>query len=155
MRLEGYAKEKGYYVTKEGKCFSPKGNELNKDINKDGYMQFAIRVGKTTRKVMIHRLQAYQKYGEDLFNEGMVTRHLDGVHANNSWDNILIGTHSQNMMDIPKEKRLAKANHATSFWRKHDKSKVKEFHSKSRSYKKTMEEFNISSKGTLNFILTH
>ena len=71
----------------------------------------------------------------------------------NSYENILIGTHSQNMMDISKELRLKKALKATSFVRKYNKEEVIKFHNKSKSYKETMEKFNILSKGTLNYIL--
>ena len=57
------------------------------------------------------------------------------------------------MMDISAEVRLAKALHATSFSRKHDKEPIRAYYAEHKSYRKTMEEFNISSKGTLHFIL--
>ena len=80
-------------------------------------------------------------------------RHVNADRGDFSWDNILIGTHSQNMMDIPEHIRLAKALHATSHVRKYDKGEVRKFYNGCKSYKKTMEQFDISSKGTLHFIL--
>lgn len=53
-----------------------------------------------------HRLAAYCKYGEELFNENVdVVRHLDGNPINNSWDNIVIGTYSENELDKSPEIR--------------------------------------------------
>ena len=100
-----------------------------------------------------HRLQAYQKYGDKIYEDGVEVRHNNGESLDNSWCNILIGSHSDNMMDIPKQIRIKKALHATSFIRKYDKKEVKDFYTINRSYKKTMDEFNISSKGTLYYIL--
>lgn len=103
---------------------------------------------------MVHRLQAFQKYGENLFDSGMEVRHLDGNKENNSYDNIVIGTHSENMRDIPEAIRYSKALYAASFLIRHDKIKIRQYHfNNGSSYKKTMAEFNITSKGTLHFIL--
>ena len=153
MKLEQYAKEKGYFVTKGGECFSPNGNKLGKSKNKEGYRQFAIRFNGTPRKLNIHRLQAYQKYGENIFKEGVEVRHLNGDKSDNSFENICIGSHKENMMDIPKEKRLSISLHATYFWRKHNREEIKKFHNKNKSYRETKEKFGISSSGTLHFIL--
>lgn len=143
--------DKGYRITKTGGILNPKGEPLKGATSV--YVHIGVRIGGKRKKCKVHRLQAYQKFGDKMFEDGVVVRHLDGNPLNNSWDNIAIGTHSDNMMDMSKEVRLAKALHATSFVRKHDKTAVYEFYQKCRSYKKTMAEFNISSKGTLNFII--
>lgn len=96
-----------------------------------------------------------QKYGDKLFEKGIETRHKNGIKTDNSWNNILIGNHSQNMMDIPKQIRVKKALHASSFLVKHNKDEIKKYHEKYKSYKKTMDKFNISSKGTLHYILNN
>jgi hypothetical protein len=147
------AHDKGYRVTKEGKVIGIKGNELKLN-NHDGYYRFNFRDlnGKAT-SVKVHRLQAYQKFGDEMFVEGIMVRHLDGDSTNNTWDNIAIGTNSDNMMDMSAEVRLAKALHATSFTRKHDKETIRAYYAEHKSYTKTMQHFNISSKGTLHFIL--
>ena len=147
------AHSKGYKVTKEGKVIGVKGDELKLN-NHEGYYRFNFRDlnGKAT-SVKVHRLQAYQKFGDKMFEEGILVRHLDGDSTNNTWDNIAIGTNSDNMMDIDADVRLARALHATSFTRKHDKETIRAYYAEHKSYKKTMEHFNISSKGTLHFIL--
>jgi hypothetical protein len=147
------AHSKGYEVTKEGKVIGVLGNELKLN-NHDGYYRFNFRnLNGQSTYVKVHRLQAYQKFGDKMFKEGILVRHLDGNPTNNSWDNIEIGTNSDNMMDISPDIRLAKAMHATSFTRKYDKETVRAYYNENKSYKQTMEHFNISSKGTLHFIL--
>jgi hypothetical protein len=147
------ASKRGYFITEEGVLYNPKGNVIG--YLSSGYVKTDIRVEGNRKSFSAHRLQAYQKYGDKLFKDGIVVRHIDGNPSNNSWDNILIGTHSDNMMDIPTNIRIKKSLHATSFVRKYDKEEIKKFHEKQRSYKKTMEIFNISSKGTLNYILNN
>ena len=147
------AHAKGYVVTKEGKVIGVQGNELKLNDN-EGYYRFNFRDFNGNNKSLgVHRMQAYQKFGNKMFEDKIMVRHLDGNSRNNSWDNIAIGTNSDNMMDISPEIRLAKAMHATSFTRKYDKESVKAYYNENKSYKQTMEHFNITSKGTLHFIL--
>ena len=150
--IERIAYSKGYRITEEGVVNGIKKTNIG-HLSKAGYCVVTIRVHGKSKNLRAHRLQAYQKYGDKIYEPGTVVRHLDGNPANNHVSNIGIGTHSQNMMDVPKSVRLAKANHATSFVKKHDHAKVIKFYYKTRSYKQTMEKFNISSKGTLNFII--
>jgi len=150
-KLEKLAHERGYRVSDEGVVSSTKKENIGYMFK--GYHFLTIRVDGKCRNLRTHRLLAYQKYGEKIYNPGTVVRHLDGDSTNNHIDNIGIGTHSDNMMDMPKAVRIAKANHATSFVKKYDHAEVLKFYYKTRSYKATMEKFNISSKGTLNFII--
>ena len=148
------AYNKGYRCTKSGIPLGIDGKEIKGWYRNDGYHFIKVRINSTENlNISIHRLQAFQKYGHKLFEQGIEVRHLDGNPKNNSWGNILIGNHSENIMDIPEEIRIAKALHATSFTRKYDKQEIRDFHKKENSYKKTMEKFNISSKGTLHHIL--
>ena len=59
--------------------------------------------------VYFHRLQAYTKFGDALFEDGVVTRHGKGGPLDNSWDNINIGTQAANMKDIPAKERRRSA----------------------------------------------
>ncbi len=152
MRIEQIAAKRGYVVDEDGNFYNPQGDQIG-SVNDNGYLQTKIRVDTVNTKLICHRLQAFQKFGMKLFNEGIEVRHLNGIRADNSWDNIQIGTHSENMMDIPENIRIKRALHATSFARKHDKESIRNYHEKHGSYKKTMAEFGISSKGTLHFIL--
>ena len=150
-RLEKLAYDRGYRVSDEGIVSSTKNENIGGIIN--GYHFITIRVDGNCRNIRSHRLLAYQKYGDKIYEPGTVVRHLDGDSNNNHINNIAIGTYSENMMDIPKEVRIAKAKHATSFVKKHDHSEILKFYHKVKSYKMTMEKFGISSKGTLYFII--
>jgi hypothetical protein len=150
-RIEEVAHKRGYRVDDSGTVSSEKAVNIGY-INK-GYHHFSIKIDGKTKNIRSHRLLAYQKYGEGIYKDGIVVRHLDGDSTNNKIDNIALGTYSDNVMDMPKHIRMARALHATSFMKIHDHDKIRAFHRLDRSYKKTMEMFDISSKGTLNFIL--
>lgn len=152
MRVEEIVVERGYTITKDGIVFNPKGKEVGMIYNQ-GYIKVSIRVNKKTVHFLAHRLQAFKKYGNELFVKGIVVRHLNGNKLDNSWENIAIGTNSDNMMDIPKETRIQRAVHAASFKKKYDNKAIIEFYNSCKSYKKTMEKFTIP-KGTLHRILT-
>lgn len=152
-RKEVIASKNGFVVTEEGVAYNKKGKIVGyTDVR--GYCRFTFKVSSQSVNIAIHRLQAYQKYGYLLYEEGIVVRHLDGDPGNNTWKNIAIGTLSDNMMDIPKQIRIQRAAYASSFSTgKWDHTKIKAFHLVSKSYSQTMIEFGISSKGTLSYIL--
>lgn len=153
-KIEYIVSKRGYVVTEDGKLLNPKGKEVG--IVKDtGYIASMIRVNKKRVWYTCHRLQAFQKYGNKLYEEGILVRHKDGNPLNNSWENILIGTVSDNMMDIPEQVRIKKAKDAWVGRRKYNKEEVKDFYKTSKSYKETMGEFGITSKGTLHYILNN
>lgn len=144
--------EKGYMATDEGNIIGIKGKILRGVINKRNYRVFTLRDGKKNRLIFNHHIVAFQKFGEMLFEKGMEVRHLNGNSLDNSWLNIRIGTHQQNMMDKSAEVRLTSAMKATSHIRKYDKNEVRDFYAKN-GWKKTMDNFKISSKGTLSYVL--
>jgi len=141
----------GYRVNEKGDLIGLKGKRVGSLSN--GYYKIKIRIKNGYINCLVHRLQAYQKYGEDIYKKGIVCRHLNGNPLDNSIDNIAIGTQQDNAMDRNKQDRIAHAKLATSYWRKYNANNVKDFYKKVKSYKKTMAEFNISSKGTLHYIL--
>lgn len=115
-RIEEKAYQAGYRVTEEGEVISPhSGKPLKLYLRKHGYLSFSY---DHTDKVWVHRLQAFQKYGDRIYEKGIQVRHLDGNSVNNRADNIAIGTQSENMMDRRPEDRLAHAKHAASHIRK-------------------------------------
>lgn len=148
------AYRKGYRVTKEGKLLNPKGKELSVNPDKQGYLRASFFLGQNKiRGLYVHKLVAYQKFGEKIFEKGICVRHLKGGATNNTYDNILIDTLSDNMFDQAPEIRRRKSAYAN---RKYDSDTIKsirDFYETCGSYKKTMEQFSISSKGTLNYIL--
>ena len=143
--------KKGFIVSEDGILYNKRGVKVGSVCQ--GYHRISIKVNGKNEYIHTHRLQAFQKYGYKLFEEGIIVRHFNGNPLDNSWENILIGTQKDNMLDIPEQVRIKKSLHAASFVRKYDKEEVKKFHAISKSYKKTMEKFLITSKGTLNFIL--
>jgi hypothetical protein len=152
------AYEKGYRV-KNGEVVSPfSGNARNLGIHaRRNYKRyrFSIRdaAGKKVYPVEVHKLVAYQKYGDKMFEPGIQVRHLDNNSLNNLEDNVAIGTKSENEMDKPKEVRQRTSVNAATAIRKFtdlEMDEIRKFHT---SYKETMEEFDITSKGTLHYIL--
>lgn len=147
------AYEKGYRCTKEGTVISHKNRSVG-SINNEGYHYFTIRVMGKNRKVLSHRLQAYQKYGESLFDEGIEVRHVNSDRADFSWDNILIGTHSDNMMDQPEEVRKEKALKAFKARPiQYDKVSVLK-HYDEFGWSKTLKKYKMS-KGNLSYLINN
>jgi len=150
-RNEVIAYNLGYRVKENGHLIGLKGKPIGCVSN--GYYKIKIRHNDGWINCLTHRLQAYQKYGKDIYKTGIVCRHLNGNSLDNSRDNIVIGTQSDNMMDMSPEVRKAKGRYASSFAQIHDHDNIILFYKQKKSYKKTMEKFNISSKGTLHYIL--
>jgi hypothetical protein len=152
---------KGYRV-RNGKVIAPSKKERKCIISSTGYLVFSHRLGNKRSVIPIHRLVAYEKYGDVLFEEDTVVRHLDGNKLNCATENILIGSQSENMFDIPTKQRKLKAvsgikacSKANRKWSNEEVEAIRVRYYQLKSYKKVMEEFNISSKGTLHYILTH
>ena len=150
------AYNKGYRVI-NGNVYSPFCDRFLKlRQNQDGYFCFTVFHEKQRKTVMVHRLVAYQKFKDKLFEHGIQVRHLDGNPKNNNDYNIAIGTASQNQMDKSPKTRLESSIKAAQKLRRFNDSemdKIKNRYKEVKSYKKIMQEFNISSKGTLHYIL--
>lgn len=151
------AYNKGYRVDKQGNVYF-KGKKRSLILDTKGYNTFTIRCNlgdkDIFRRVWVHKLQAYQKYGNILFNHNIEVRHKNNDKSDNSFKNILIGSHKENMNDVDKNIRLDRALHAASYNQKYNYQNVYNYYLKTRSYKQTQKKFNISSKGTLNYIIT-
>lgn len=101
------AHKRGYRITDDGVILNPQGIILRGTFYND-YWHFTIKISGRSKRVRFHRLQAFQKYGEQIFDPELQVRHLDGNSQNNTYDNIGIGTQSDNMMDMTFEARSAK-----------------------------------------------
>ncbi len=89
---------------------------------------------------------------------GIHVRHFNGNEKDNSDENILIGTPSENMMDKSEEVRRKWAINASKHIRKFDDVimlEIKSMYEDTKSYKKVMQKYKISSKGTLHHILNN
>ena len=155
--IEAY--EKGYRIDKSGNIISPfKGIIKGRKFN-NGRIAFGFRTDsyKYPKAVYVHKLQAYQKFGDDMFKTGIIIRHLDGNELNNSWDNIYIGTQSDNMMDRSQECRQKSATLATRKMQDNNRTYeqrclIYEDLKNNIPYSEIMLKHDISSKGTLSFM---
>lgn len=96
------AYKKGYRVSDCGSIVTYQGRERKlqvKKVSDKEYYRFTIKVDNRTINVLVHRLQAFQKYGRKTFKEKIVVRHKDDNSLNNSKENILLGTQSDNMKE--------------------------------------------------------
>lgn len=101
------AYERGYRVLINGVMVNAENKEMNPCVNNKGYKTFTIRIphSRQCKSFLVHRLMAYQKFGDSVFEKGIEVRHLNGSRIDNSFNNIEIGTRSQNAMDVPKTTR--------------------------------------------------
>lgn len=93
--------QEGYDISKEGWLIRKDGS-IKKEfrVGKNGYLFVSLRLPLDKRgQVSIHKLQAYKKFGESMFKPNMVVRHIDGDKLNNNYENISIGTQSENQLD--------------------------------------------------------
>jgi hypothetical protein len=102
------AYNKGYRVKGE-RVFNASGKEIktrerSRKWSKP-YRQFNIKFNGCSTPVIVHRLLAYQKFGDRIFSSGVVVRHLDD-------GSISIGTQQENSMDRPKAQRIKEATKA-------------------------------------------
>ena len=151
--------QEGYDISKEGWLLRKDGS-IKKEfrVGKNGYLFVSLRLPLDKRgQVSIHKLQAYKKFGELMFEPNTVVRHLNGIKTDNSWDNILIGTASENQLDIPEEVRVKSATIASRKMQNNirtheERCLIYEDLKNNIPYSKIMKKYNVSSKGTLSFI---
>lgn len=96
------AVQQGYHIDLNGNVF-----HYSRKLKLFGkpYLCFGIRINKRSVIIRVHRFQAYKKFGDKIFENGIDVRHKNGNPLDNWEDNILIGTRKENISDIPKEKR--------------------------------------------------
>ncbi len=157
-----FASKKGYKVDDKGNVtYNKRVRALVKDTK--GYYSFTIRIYDKTKKkdvfrrVWVHKLQAYQKFGKAMLKDGIQVRHFDGNEINNSNENILIGTQSDNMMDRPEHLRKSLAINASKKNRVFTDQEIKLINQDRKeglTYKKLVEKYN-TSKSTLSYIFNN
>lgn len=151
-KREKLAHKLGYQCIPIGLILNPQGQVIGA-VKRDGYVAFAITIDGKPVEIRAHKLQAYQKFGDEVYEKGVEVRHLNGNKLDFSWENIALGTHSQNMMDKPKEERRRIAKNASSFVKKYDYAQVIAYHNLHGSRSMTMKHFGITSTGTFHYIM--
>ena len=106
--------QRGYTVDGDGDVYGPSGRRLARRACGSGYRAIAMKIEGRVVNVEVHRIAAYQRYGEAIFQDGIEVRHLDGDCTNNRADNLALGTPSQNSMDRLAEVRRSMAVHASA-----------------------------------------
>ena len=143
MNREQLAYEKGYRVTKNGYLLNCKGRKIG-CVNSAGYEHTGFKINKKYTFIATHRLQAYQKYGDKLFKDGIVVRHLNSNSLDNSFNNILIGTHKDNYMDIPEENKKKMVYNQIKY-PKEFVQKLKEEYKEIKNYNELGRKYNIAA----------
>lgn len=146
------AYEKGYRVMDVG-VVSPKGKRRKLRLSRGTkgrvrYLEFNVKDarGKSV-PIPVHRLVAFEKFGEASFGKGTLVRHLDQNPLNNSLDNIALGSNSDNMMDRPYCDRVAHAKVAASALRKLTPdalAKLRRDREGGATYRQLKDKYNIS-----------
>lgn len=158
------AYEQGYRVV-DGVVYSRRGKVAKPQIS-NGYARFTLRVPvryspdrpRRVARVPVHRLVAYQKYGDKALMKGMVVRHIDSDPSNNLPDNILIGTPSQNMMDKPAKVRYEQSIHAALHQRIWDDElilAIKQDRRLGLTYRQLAEKYGLNNKRQARHISRH
>lgn len=143
------AVKKGYYVDKNGILWR-NASPAKTRKPRFGYLTFSVGFMENGKKVAgrcgLHKLQAYQKYGDKIFEPGIVCRHLNDIKLDNSYDNIAIGTKKDNSQDIPPIKRslLAHKNNV-----KYDHKAIIADRKAGMSFPDLMKKYNITRKSTV------
>lgn len=162
MRVEELAIAKGYKVSKDGTLCGPKGCPVRCRVSNSGYYSKSIRRQDAYGKFsvfMVHRLQAYQKFGNAIYEEHTVVRHLNGNKLDNSSDNIAIGSYSDNVFDIPAKDRilhsLVACSKRTDRYPLEKVRMVKEDRKSGMSYNRIKEKHCIRNKSTVRYMCSH
>lgn len=145
----------GFRVNDIGEVFTPNKKKRKLSFGCQKYYVFSVRIYDKPQSVLVYRLQAYQKFGDKIYQKGIVVRHLNNNPLDNSWDNIEIGTYSDNLYDIPEEIRIKKASKAHKQYSDDLHQKVIEARNNGMSYKEIMEKFGIKCKSQVSFMINH
>lgn len=156
------AYQRGYRVNDEGVLLKPSGEVActlkQKATRGKGYLRSGcLHVPGHKRKLWfyVHRLAAYQWFGEVIFRPGIQVRHLNDDSFDNRRENIAIGSQSENMQDKPHKVRVAigrnGAKHLRALSQKEAQSLIDERKS-GASYSTLMKKYGIA-KGTVSHIV--
>jgi len=141
----------GYRVNETGEVRSPTGLIRKLTTNSYGYKTFNMKLDGCSYPILVHQLVAYQKFGEAAFAIDVVVRHRNGIRNDNTPDNILIGSHSENMMDIDPIARHAKALKAARSQAKLTDDDVAFIRNAGMTLKQIMTKYGIS-KSTASLV---
>jgi hypothetical protein len=156
------AAKRGYRATRNGRVMGLNGGYLRLYFHGRGGNErrfvFSARTEVADyepKVVFVHRLVAYQKYGDRIFDPAMRARHLNGNGLDNRYANIAIGTLSDNWYDIPRVARVARAKRAASKLRKLTQgqaAQLRKEHKAGKTYSELCEKYGLA-KSTVSYIM--
>lgn len=148
----------GYRIIDQIGAIDPTGKNL-KSYFKKGYPFFWYSSRELGQQaVAFHRLNAYQKFGDLIFQKGIEVRHLNGDKSNFSSSNLEIGTSKDNKADIPKQLRKIYAKSAHLKNRKlsmQDVEKIRLIYQSEKKYgfnKKFADIYGVSASTISNIV---
>ena len=147
---------KGYRVLPDGTVQSANGNirKLTKPKCRTPYYTFNISVKPGSKyPVKVHRLQAYQKFGDAMFEPGILVRHLDENSLNNRPGNLALGTGTDNSMDRDPQARKEHAAKGKQKYSAEFVEKLRSEHASGKSYKALEAEYGVA-RSTLSYYLS-
>ncbi len=100
--------------------------------------------------IKVHQFCAYQKYGDAIFDEGIVVRHLNNNSLDNSLDNLGFGTYSDNMLDKTETQRTWQAYIAGSKNSRTDWDKIDSARDSGMSYRELEKTYGVP-KSSLSY----
>lgn len=145
----------GYRTLPDGTVLGLRGKPIALQLDHCNRRYFRPRYNGGHITVPVHRLVAFEKFGQDLYTVGLEVRHKDNNSENNSWSNLLLGTKSQNMMDKPPEERKRIALLGAMAQRKLSEEgaqHLRDDHDAGLSYRKLVKKYGIA-KSTVSYIV--
>lgn len=155
---EGYKKEMivlkvlNYSIDNDGILKNSNGKIIGSP-NGDDYYKIQVTFGGKVQTVFTHRIQAYKKFGNAMYKDGIMVRHLNSIKEDNSYLNIELGTAKDNHKDRGEEAIKESQRRATEGSRKYSDDLIqeaKEYFEKYKNLNKTSLKFNIPSS-TLHY----
>jgi hypothetical protein len=124
-RIAALAKRQGYTVNPfTGDVIGLRGGirKLTDNRRGQGYLTLGVTDNQEKRPngygktfpLPVHKFVAYLKWGDEAFAPGIDVRHKNNNAKDNRWSNILIGSRSDNMNDLPPEVRSRNATIAVN-----------------------------------------
>lgn len=160
-RNEIIATERGYYFDESLQLRNKDGNLVIGYINPSGYRVFGLTHNGKRITIRVHRMAAFQKYGLDIYNDGMEVRHLNNIKLDNSFENIAIGTHKDNYLDIEENDRRERVLRSAKTLSKHPAKEiinkkvdiVKKLKETGYSVREIMKIMNYKSPQAISYLL--
>jgi len=153
---EAIAYKQGYRIDEQGNAIGLRGLPLIPVLDHSGYPKFTLRYNKVkTTSIHYHRLAAYQKYGDLIYNKDIEVRHLDSNKENASLFNIAIGSRSENQMDKSEETRKRCAKQAANVLKSLSDGEVRQLRedaAKGMTNKQLRQKYCIA-KSTVSYIV--